>query len=747
MPLAYHYDSIYNDLRDSVEKFSWNSHQTKVAVKTALSCTTAIFMANVLKLDMPFWAGITTLVIMRPNVGASFSKGWMRTGGCTIGCILAFFFVGYVVQNPLLFSAFLFTGIILAFYSGVRAKNGYFWSYMLSNMVLIAMISIYDPYDTFPLHIAFYRASEIFLGVLVSWIYNIVLWPSYASNEIEDSLNSLLSGTILLQRDLILFYTGKKNDFNKIKKEYDSLNKLLNKCKAIIYNVETENWLLRNDRAEYPGILELIDSILLSTSNRLRSLSGLGEAAYPQIYNALFDETVANLERLAEVENFTDGNFKELLLDRDFFITDISRLHDPDVSRNYPLPEVLFFYEFVYHFQFLYADLRQLSKNAQNSSDHPSLLKPSKRDSEDYVNLNICSFSLSLHVPSLMNAAKGGIAILITFWFCLWLRIPDAYLNMTVAIIAVFGPQLDTLASKHKGLLRVTGCLLGAAVGLFILQFDIESATIYFFIIFCITSVSSYIYGARPGVAYIGLQAGIAFLICFAGDFHPATSIDSVIERLTGIFFAITFMWIVNALVWPEDLIAGLNTKLNSFKEYLIDYASNALKNRSFALSINAADIHSTLKILEIQQDLSFREIAEVAKWTTLIKNISDNLSSLDRLSSETVDVVTDLYPSLLEDISSDLISVLSADSEKAEIMTLKSLDERFQSIERLMSEIRNKEVMKGRTIELKMQTAYFLLTIQRIVDQLKRLGQIHLNKDLQPHSDVLAQSVPNHHL
>ena len=737
MSLNYHYNLIYNDLKDTIDSFSWESQQTKLALKTALSCVTAIFLANLFKLNMPFWSGITALVIMRANVGASFSKGWMRTGGCTIGCILCLFFMGYIVQNPLLFSVFLFSGIFLSFYIGVRVRNGYFWAYMLANMALIGMISISNPYGTFPLHIAFYRAAEIFLGVLVSWFYNIILWPNYAGNQFKDNLNSLVSTAVSFQRDLIVHYSSGKEDIEEIEKKYSQIKSSLMKCKSILNDVDSENFLLKNEGTDYKTAIGLLENRIVNMGNIIHHFTNNGVSAFPEHFREIFEKLAVNMYKLSNIEDFTEKTFRTLIPDNRTF--EFKKYYDPEASKKYHVSEVMFLYEFIYHLQSFCKDLKRMS-NADVSHVGERSKSCIVNNNTDYINLNMFSFKLSLYIPSLINAVKGGLAILFTFWMCLWLQIPGGYANMSVAIIAVFGPQLDTLASRHKGFLRFWGCLFGGAAGLFVLLLNIDSGLIYFLVIFCFTSVSSYVFGARQGVAYIGLQSGLAFLVCVAAGFSPVTSIDSVMERLTGIFLAIGLMWIVNYIIWPENLLLRLKKKLSHLNDNFIKQIENldiSLARKDSPTEdvsagiVDVNDVSSILNILEIQQDLPVEIIGNIKMSAMYISKISEKLYSVSQTSREVIDFVNMGNLTFLQTCLNSIISVIEINTEKEREELLNTLNRHIKQLDSLTLNIRTKGSLKNRDFSFKTEVSSLILVLKRILYDSMQLANIKIDFEL----------------
>lgn len=359
MNFRYHANLIVSHLDDAIDDFNFKSRQTRLALKTALCCVLAIFTCFWLRIPHAYWAGISAIIMMQPHVKASLAKGWMRAGGAILGCAASLFVVLLLAQRPLFYSITIFLVITLGTYLGSELKYGYFWSYFCGHIVLISMIMVMDPYNGNPVHVAFYRAFAVTIGVLCSLIVNVVIWP---------------------------------------------------------------------------------------------------EAS---------DETT----------------------------------------------------------------------------------KPEKKQTSVIEKISIAGRKFSINMPVLKFSMKTGLGILMAFWVWQIFRIPGGGLNMSTAIITVL--QQDIINSRHKGLMRFVGCLFGACLGFVVLMMGISSPLLLALIIFVVVAPLAYIWGAKFGVAYIGAQSAIAFILAVASNDGMAQDIAPAVQRLTGITLGICCIWLLN-VVFPS---------------------------------------------------------------------------------------------------------------------------------------------------------------------------------------------------
>ena len=359
--LVNHLKIMHADFIDAVVAFSWQTKQTRVALKTAIACVLAVGITNAIHIPHAYWAGISTVIMMQPSSAAMIRKAWMRAGGACIGSFLSIFFVAFTIQHHLLFSIGIFLIITLAFYQGATSKYGYFWSYLLGHIVIVAMIAVMNPYNSHPVHIAFFRAMAVSIGVGVALVIHLIIWPE---TESEDN---------------------------------------------IAHSQETK--------------------------------------AATQLFK------------------FT-----------------------------------------------------------------------------------VFAYKLTIDKALFSYAIKGGLGILSAFWIWQWLRIPGGGLNMSVAVITVL--QQKMINTYQKGLLRILGCITGAATGLFILSFNIDSSLIMALIILVVIFPFAYLWGSKPGIAYLGVQGAIAFLLVVVHDVGATNSLAPAIERFVGITLGIVAICSIN-LLWP----------------------------------------------------------------------------------------------------------------------------------------------------------------------------------------------------
>lgn len=146
---------------------------------------------------------------------------------------------------------------------------------------------------------------------------------------------------------------------------------------------------------------------------------------------------------------------------------------------------------------------------------------------------------------------KKSIAVavsgIVTAVICLWLQ----WYGGAVGVVSAFVVSLveDETGKLLKGIERLAGCLVGAAIGLFLLIFVSHSAVVLLIIIFAVSLCYTFFHYAYPSYSYLKLQAMVAFLIAVLPKSNILSSnVSPALERVAGIMIGVAVAVLVNTL-------------------------------------------------------------------------------------------------------------------------------------------------------------------------------------------------------
>ncbi len=207
-------------------------------IKTALAVSLTIFIAQVINLKSPFFAGIAAIIAMQSSVSESFSMAKNRMLSTILGAIIALLFSLIAPENPF----FIAIGIIIIIY----LCNIFNWkkSIQLSTMVFLSIILNYE--EGSRVNYALYRTLDTFIGLVIGTLINYFLLPPNIEEQIKISIENIYSQIKKMLEHIVWKeeYTGLdelRQDIVDIEKNYNILKReiRLNLCKTnLCFNFE-----------------------------------------------------------------------------------------------------------------------------------------------------------------------------------------------------------------------------------------------------------------------------------------------------------------------------------------------------------------------------------------------------------------------------------------------------------------------------------------------------------------------------
>ncbi len=727
MTLRDHFGLIGTDLSSTFHDFAWGSRQTRQALKTSLACVISIVLTYFMDLKEAYWAGITTLVMMQPNVAASIRKGWMRAGGACCGCFLAVVLTGIFLQLHLTYTLVFFFLSVLGFYLGVTAKNGYFWSYFIMNGILISMIGMTQPDIT--VYITVHRGAAITIGVLVSLVLNVILFPDYAHETLKEDFIRYRAMTFEWIQEIVRQYTANDYRPESVELPYRELIQGTRKIGNLLRDAAFEIKLLKGDP-------EIMRDLIKRLINRIEDFHGFYqellreqcERAYQDNHRAVMEGLTAKLGLLAKTRGWSlddqDPSAEEIQQSLGQLESDFAKTVD-DVSREtYGVFDFLLFLELIFLLRRIVNDLTFKTRENSVSEVAAASDKSAYEEHSDLYRFAFLGRWRTLHIPSLKYAIKGSLGIVSVFWFWFWAEIPGGALNMSVAVITVL--QQDLMSTTHKGLLRFTGCLVGAAFGYGFLAFQVESTAVLCLSIFAVVFLFAYIWGGKPGSAYLGCQAGLCYLVATVHDYTAMTSLAPPTERLVGIFLGVLFTWTINLLIWPEDLLAKFKQNVRE-AEKMLPAIGEEIAARFHSgkypesVSLDVTALQSTLQTLQTQGELTAVDAVSIRVWLEQLRLLFEESAGMDDVDTETAHLLAEINPDFIPTVVETLFLISQARSQKDFQHISLRLLEQERSLEEIIAQMRQMDII-SRPIAFKQRLAHTLIICKRFIYRLKCL-------------------------
>ena len=161
-------------------------------------------------------------------------------------------------------------------------------------------------------------------------------------------------------------------------------------------------------------------------------------------------------------------------------------------------------------------------------------------------------------------ALKGTLAVMICYVLQNAVDWPGIRTCLITCMIVGLANEGATI---QKGTLRVTGAVVGAALGFAAIMFLIpgmESITSLTLLVAAGSAVAAWVVLGSPRIAYAGVQIAFAFYVCVIQGFGPNWYFYTIRDRLVGILLGNTVITVVFHYVWPVQASSAMWRSLSS---------------------------------------------------------------------------------------------------------------------------------------------------------------------------------------
>lgn len=149
-----------------------------------------------------------------------------------------------------------------------------------------------------------------------------------------------------------------------------------------------------------------------------------------------------------------------------------------------------------------------------------------------------------------LTALEGGTGIVIVVILYDLLDLPG-FSSGAISITRIADP--DPRVGRHRGFLRVIGCVIGGGAGLLTVSLSLDWLPTLLVWLFAWCTVFGYFGSGSPASGYAGMQAAFAFCLAVVPDGQPSTTLDPAIDRLAGIVLAMAVFWVIDFIFGTAD--------------------------------------------------------------------------------------------------------------------------------------------------------------------------------------------------
>ena len=207
------------------------------------------------------------------------------------------------------------------------------------------------------------------------------------------------------------------------------------------------------------------------------------------------------------------------------------------------------------------------------------------------------------------------------------------WFEIHTAMITCFYVALGTTGETvHKLTLRIVGCLIGAAMGVFSIIFFMPHMTDIGHLVLLIGAgsfIAAWISNGSERISYMGWQAALAFFLCTLGSFHPSFDLAVATNRIIGILFGNVVVTVIFSNTWPVSVGTSIRAAIAAAGEAM----ARMIRGVGPA-GAEVATLHTAQKQIENGLELLAFEADHVKKNEISPESARAILGNIKRLSA-----------------------------------------------------------------------------------------------------------------
>jgi multidrug resistance protein MdtO len=126
--------------------------------------------------------------------------------------------------------------------------------------------------------------------------------------------------------------------------------------------------------------------------------------------------------------------------------------------------------------------------------------------------------------------------------------------------------------TRHKAMLRIIGCLIGAALAVGAILLPMPQMTNLgdlLLVLAPVTLLAAWICSGTERIAYAGLQIGVAFYLIVLQGFGPTLDMEPAKDRIIGILLGNIVIFVIFTTIWPVSVADVVRTNVAQALEQL----------------------------------------------------------------------------------------------------------------------------------------------------------------------------------
>ncbi|QMS91948.1 FUSC family protein [Nostoc edaphicum CCNP1411] len=185
------------------ENLTLDSAIFRHALRIAVSLTVGVILYSITNLQMGYWVTLTIMLVLKPNLGATYQRFFQRVGGTILGAVLAAVIVATITSKTVLGIIILLT----VFFGISLISVNYGYSVVFLSIFVLLVIDIGYPIGW---EFAGFRILNTLIGAGLAFASHYFILPNRERDRLPSQLATALRECHKYFRDVMAVYQGTK---------------------------------------------------------------------------------------------------------------------------------------------------------------------------------------------------------------------------------------------------------------------------------------------------------------------------------------------------------------------------------------------------------------------------------------------------------------------------------------------------------------------------------------------------------
>lgn len=186
------------------ENLTLDSAIFRHALRIGVSLAVGVILYSITNLPMGYWVTLTIMLVLKPNLGATFQRFFQRVGGTILGAVLAAVLLATITSQPVLDTIILLT----VFFGVSLIRFNYGYSVVFLSIFVLLIIDIGHPIGW---QFAGFRVLNTLIGAGLAFASHYFIWPNWERDRLPSQLATALRECHKYFSDVMAVYQGTKD--------------------------------------------------------------------------------------------------------------------------------------------------------------------------------------------------------------------------------------------------------------------------------------------------------------------------------------------------------------------------------------------------------------------------------------------------------------------------------------------------------------------------------------------------------